>query len=220
MNFFKNPLVLTETVLGKLIDNRAVVMYRQPKEKPADEPNFFEKALNFISAQYSNEHGDELFTGYTLGGALGTGGRNAAFAATYIDCEVTPTSDLCEHPVETGTVITDASIIQPVIAKVRVAMPTRFYTAIYDEIYKLFKDKEKIQLQTKYALYQNLVLVAFPHKLSNDNVDRAIFEFELKEVIEIDAQAIGSDAVAQISNKKAAVADTTDTQNLGRKTGA
>ena len=176
-------LSLTQTAIGTLIDQRAVVLYKQPEI--SNKLNWLEK--NIFGGGFSYE---ELFSG--LLGGLGTvssvanlTGKNT-YGVTYISANVDIESDLCDHPVETGMVITDSSIIKPVSARVEVAMPTFFAQYIYQSMDELQKKKEnKIILQTKYGVYENLVLQSFSYSLDNNKVDRTLFTLQLREVMEV-----------------------------------
>ena len=108
------------------------------------------------------------------------------YGVTYISASVDIESDLCDHPVESGMIITDSSIIRPISARVEVAMPTFFAEKIYQSMYELQQKKSsKIILQTKYSVYKNLVLQSFSYALDNNKVDRTIFTLQLREVMEV-----------------------------------
>ena len=182
---------LVQTAIGTLIDQRAVVLYRQPS---VDAPsltnnntiNQITKDLWGAALQY-----EELFAGLASGlGTISTianiTGTNP-YGITYMTARVNVESDLCDHPIETGKVITDASIIQPVSATVEVAMPTYFAEKIYDSMSTMLEKKDTmIMLQTKYRVYKNLVLQNFTYTLDARNVDRTIFTLTLREIMEVE----------------------------------
>lgn len=187
---------LAQTVIGTLIDQRAVVLYKQPNYEglygkiPSAKKTFTEKLINEL---YGNQFAyEELFAG--LAGKLGSDiltkaanitGANP-YGISYISANVDIESDLCDHPVESGMIMTDASIIRPVSARVEVAMPTFFAEKIYQSMYELQQKKsDKIILQTKYGVYKNLVLQSFSYSLDNNKVDRTIFTLQLREVMEV-----------------------------------
>lgn len=174
---------LAQTVIGTLIDQRAVVLYKQPEIDT--KLNWLER--NIFGAGFSY---DELFSG--LLGNLGLVSSVAnltgtnPYGVTYISASVDIESDLCDHPVESGMIITDSSVIRPISAKVEVAMPTFFVEKIYQSMYELQQKKSsKIILQTKYSVYKNLVLQSFSYALDNNKVDRTIFTLQLREVMEV-----------------------------------
>lgn len=181
-------LSLAQTALGVLFDQRAVVLYEQPENFVAN--NTIVSTLWGRSAGYN-----ELFAGLLsgeLGGGmatvLNTAGANP-YGVTYISCRVNVESDLCDHPVETGEVITDYAIIKPVSAQIELAMPTFFAERIYNRMMDIYKKKQKkILLQTKYGIYENLVLKDMTYSMDNNTVDRTRFTLTLREVRMVNPQ--------------------------------
>ena len=184
---------LTQTAVGTLLDQRAIVLYKQPKvvEKPTTD---WGKALSKVSSElWGSAAGyEELFAGMindlgsdVLSTVANVSGINP-YGITYIDAKVNIESDLCDHPTEIGTTVTDASIILPVSAEVTVAMPTFFAERIYEQMINLYNNKDpKIILQTKYGLYTNMVLKDIEYELESETIDRAKFILSLREVQEV-----------------------------------
>lgn len=211
-NVFKNPLVLSETVVGSIIDTRALVLYEQPADI-----NF-----SFLSDETENDvlnlvdkrELKEIFTGIDIPYLSKINGFNM-YGITYVKADVEIDSDLCDHPVESGSVITDNAIIQPITMRIQVALPTAFATRIYDEMIKFYQQKKYIMVQTKFAMYRNMVIQAMPYKLENENVDRPIVELSLRQVQEVEVQYITTD---ESKIKNPLQAEDSSTQDLGRKT--
>lgn len=217
-------LSLTQTAIGTLLDQRAVVLYKQPADEVSSSST--EKGLKSLAKQVVNDlvgnafKYEELFAG--LAGMLGSDmltrvanvtGANP-YGITYIDAKVSVESELCDHPVETGAILTDASIILPVSAEVTVAMPTFFAERIYEQMKGMFETKkDKIILQTKYGLYKNLVLQNIEYELEHDTVDRTKFILSLREVQESSVFDYFDRIVAE-KNKLANASDAT-TINTG-----
>ena len=218
-NIFKNPLVLAETVVGSIIDTRNVVLW----EQPAIDLNQVASSLNVdVSDLDSNKILEEmiaanklteLFTGFGLGVLSRINGANA-YGISYVNATVNQTSSLCTHPVESGGVITDNAIINPLKATVNIVMPTFYYTRIYDNMLAFYTGKRKIMLQTKFGFYKNLVLVSMPHTLDNKDVDRVPIKLELQEVIEVFPTKIYDET---ISANNTSNPEDGDTKNLGQQ---
>ena len=213
-NFFKNPLVLAETVVGSIVDTRAVVLYEQPEtidfSEITDETE--KKLMNLVDRNKLVE----LFTGIGVPYLSKINGFNM-YGISYIDANVDISSDLSDHPTEKGSVITDYSIINPISAKVKIAMPTGLYTRIYNQIIKYYQEKKFILLQTKFGMYRNMVIQALPYKLENASVDRPIIELSLRQVMEVSPQYT---AITQNSGNitNALDGEDNDTRDLGQKT--
>lgn len=191
---------LAQTVIGTLIDQRAVVLYKQPETDSVKKLLGSTKISDNITVDWDKElwgnalQYEELFAGLAslirseiITKLANISGANP-YGITYISCRVNVESDLCDHPIETGRTLTDSSIIQPITAQVEVAMPTFFAERIYTAMNDLQQKKNfKIILQTKYGVYPNLVLQGFTYTLDNKTVDRTLFTLTLREVVEVES---------------------------------
>ena len=215
-NLFKNPLVLAETVVGSMIDQRSVILWEQPAIDTQQVISATSGAMD--GTDYLKELIDtfqlkELFVGTGVPKLSDINGFNA-FGISYMGVKVSPTSDLCEHPVESGGVITDNAIINPLRATVEIVMPTAYYTRIYEQMQKLYKEKRKIILQTKFGFYQNMVLVAIPYAMNHKDIDRVPITLELQQVLEVYPTYIsGGNAISNCLDQS-----DSDTKDLGTKT--
>ncbi|MBQ2396438.1 MAG: hypothetical protein II304_05275 [Bacteroidales bacterium] len=210
---------LAQTVVGRMLDQRAVVLYKQPEvDKYTGKAGFWRTvARGLWGRQFEYK---ELFAGLidelgseTLSRIANVAGMNP-YGITYYDAKVNIESELCDHPIETGALVTDASIVLPVSAEVTVAMPTLFAERIYEQMYKMFEEKkDKIILQTNYGLYRNLVLQNINYELTHDKVDRALFTLTLREVQE----RYVNDSAGEVASEKAKIAEASDatTVNTG-----
>lgn len=226
-NIFKNPLVLAETVVGTLVDQRAVVLYEQTdfeSERSEIEQNLLKRAqgtlLEPTVSDFVNKHNlVELFTGIKVKYLSEINGFNM-WGVSYMDANVDISSDLCDHPIETGAKITDSSIRNPISAKVNIVMPTAFYEQIYKQISDYYENKKKLILLTKFGMYKNMVIQAMPYKLEHGTVDRATIELNLREIMEVLPEyeyVQGSDKGVQITQGRALTSDDTDMQVIGQK---
>lgn len=217
---------IAQTVIGTLLDQRAVVLYKQPQfESGIDVTSWWSNfAYNATSELWGNQFRyEELFSGLLSGyestdfGLLEKIANITAanpYGISYLDAKVDIESDLCDHPIETGALITDASIILPVTAEVTVAMPTFFAERIYNQMYDLYHDKKsKIILQTKYGIYQDLVLQNISYELEYSKVDRTIFTLVLREIQE--AQASGEFTFRSETANYIGVSSDANTVNMG-----
>ena len=182
---------LTQTAVGTLLDQRAIVLYKQPPVI-AGASSIIGKAWAAVSNELWGKGAgyEELFSGLlssvgVLATAINVTGTNP-YGITYISAKVNIESDLCDHPLESGAVVTDASIILPVSAEVTVAMPTFFAERIYEQIKGAYLNKDpKIILQTKYGLYKNMILKNIEYELEKGTVDRTQFVLSLREIQEV-----------------------------------
>ena len=210
-NFFKNPLVLAETVVGALTDQRSLVLYEQPETKIASDET--EDLLALVDKNQLVE----LFTGIGVPYISKINGFNM-YGISYVKGDVDISSDLCDHPTETGSVITDNAIINPITIKIEVAMPTALYTRIYAQMVKYYQQKKFIIVQTKFAMYRNMVIQNMPYKLDNSTVDRPIIELVLRQVMEVQPQYTNATQTTGNSITNAKNGEDNDTIDRGRLT--
>lgn len=226
-NIFKNPLVLAETVVGSLVDQRSVVLYEDTDSVSdmktelendlmtyVDGTRWYPTVEDFVKKRMMNE----LFTGTKVKYLSDINGFNM-WGVSYMDADVNISSDLCDHPIETGQVITDSSIRNPVSATVNLVMPTAFYTTIFQEVDKYYKEKKKLVLLTKFAVYRNMVIDAMPYKLRNSDVDRPIIALSLRQIMEVSPtyEELDVSSLPAIKSDKALAGEDTDTEIVGQK---
>lgn len=221
-NIFKNPLVLAETIVGSVIDQRSVILYEQQdfNDSKSELEKMFEGTMlqptieDFVRKRALTE----LFTGTQIPYLSEINGFNM-WGISYMDANVDITSELCDHPVETGQVITDASVLNPITATVNIVMPTAFYTKIYEQVLDYFNNKKKIILLTKFGMYKNMVIKAMPYKLQHSDVDRPVISLTLRQIMEVEPtyESMNVNAETQISPEKSLSGEDTDMQIIGQK---
>lgn len=210
---------LTQTAIGMLIDQRAIVLYEQPdiEEKENTDASWLERqkqdnkeASGLWGLQFKY---NELFTGLLDGQGVekiaNVAGINP-YGISYVEAKVNKESELCDHPVETGAILTDSSIILPTTAEIVIAMPTLYFEDIYNQIEEFRILKKKIILQTKYGVYRNLVIKDVSFDLEHDTIDRAKFTLVLREIQEF----ISSTEEKSVSNNAKEASDVS-TENTG-----
>ena len=165
-NVFRNALVLSETVIGSITDTRALVLYEQPEDVKfgSDAETTIDEDGNIIETGLlqlvDSRKLKEIFTGFADEKYTKISKINGwnAYGVSYIKADVDITSDLCDFPIETGSIITDNAIVQPITIKVQIALPTAFATRIYAEMIKYYQKKKYIMVQTKFAMYRNMTI--------------------------------------------------------------
>ena len=228
-NLFKNPLVVAENVVGSILDLRHVILYEQPEnytpETTIDSESglissITQTAIGAFNKTVQNLVGQnqptELFTGIDIPVLTNITGANI-YGISYMNAKVGISSDICEHPTETGGKISDYAIINPITATVNVSMPTALYTRVYAQIEKFYKEKRKILLQTKFTTHSDMVIASMPYVLDAATVDRPTIELNLKQVIEVKPEYINDTEKANsISEEKSFNPSDSDTTDLGR----
>lgn len=103
-----------------------------------------------------------------------------------------------EHPVETGTVITDHIIFQPNEIELAMILPGGEYRSVYQQIEQIYKLATVLSVQTKAATYGNMFIYHMPHQESPDYYDTINLIIRMREIliIETTTQALPPTAVA------------------------
>ena len=229
-SIFKNPLALTQNAVGSFLDQRSVILYEQSdyyglqvSTALGNKKAFGDDYLNVLATANANElvgylvqknELKELFTGIELPYLSDINGFNA-YGVSYLDGKVSISSDIAEHPIEDGSVITDAAIIKPITAEVRIVMPTALYTRVYQQIYDYYVKKKKIMLKTKFGMIKNMVIAEMPFELKMEEIDRPVITLSLREIIEVSPENV----LREFSADMVANPDDSDTSDNGRRIG-
>lgn len=92
------------------------------------------------------------------------------------------------HPVETGEVISDHRVIDPIEIELVLISKSGFYASVYQEIKQTFLKAEPLSVQTKVGTYANLYIQDMPHSEEVDMFDAVKISVKLREVQFVDAQ--------------------------------
>lgn len=131
--------------------------------------------------------------------------------AVILDAEVSETSKIMEHPIETGAVIADHKVINPVEIRLRLTMPGYEYEPIIKELREYYQASVKLTVQTKAGTYTNMVVCDIPHAETPQNVSNITFNIRLRQALEVKPQYIRL-SVNKVKNPK-----NSDTVKSGEK---
>jgi hypothetical protein len=91
-------------------------------------------------------------------------------------------ADLMEHPLETGAVIADHIVFQPVEIELPLVCVGEFaYRATYAAIKAAFKSGTLLTVRTRTGSYPNMVIVDLPHDETPDQFDAIAIRLRLRE---------------------------------------
>ena len=137
----------------------------------------FNLILNIVGMVYRNK---------TIA-LYGEGGGELLGNAAIVSCSVNDSSKLMEHPIESGAVISDYKVFNPVTASVVVALSASGFESEYAQIYAAYKNCEFLTLQTKTNVYKNLQVLSIPHEATFKTINRPTITINLKEALTVDA---------------------------------
>ncbi len=105
-----------------------------------------------------------------------------------IKATVKEASKLMEHPLETGAVVTDFSIILPVEIELSIIASGAEYKSTYQRLRQSFRNRELLAVQTNTGLYESMLIQSLPHEEDPALFDAITIALSLKEVQLIEAQ--------------------------------
>ena len=98
-----------------------------------------------------------------------------------IRCTVSDKARLMEHPLEMGSKIIDHKVFEPITANLQIAMPISGFETECATLKELYRKGTMLSLQTKAYVYDNLQIAGIPHEETAENINRLVFNIELRE---------------------------------------
>lgn len=96
---------------------------------------------------------------------------------------VKETAKLMQHPVETGALITDHRVINPIEIDLSMVLTPETYRDTYYEIKDFFLGLETIIVQTSTDVYEHMLINDMPHEENPEHFDTITMVIKLREVI-------------------------------------
>jgi hypothetical protein len=98
-----------------------------------------------------------------------------------IKADVREEAKLMEHPLETGTTITDHLVLQPLEILLSLVVTGAEYAATYQQIREYFKRAELLTVQTLTGSYPDMVISQMPHDESPETVNAVNIGLSLRQ---------------------------------------
>jgi hypothetical protein len=95
---------------------------------------------------------------------------------------VKPTSQIMDQPVETGSVITDQTIILPIEIELSLIIVSLFYRSEYQVLKQLRLNRTFLTVQTRADVFKNMIIADLPHEESPENYDSLTIALKLREI--------------------------------------
>lgn len=112
---------------------------------------------------------------------------DAAFNQVFPDARplqarVIERSQMFDHPIETGQIITDYSIVLPIEIDLPVIVQAGFYRNTYQQIRNLYLNKTLLTVQTNTTNYPNMVIAEMPHEERPELFDALPLTIKFRQV--------------------------------------
>lgn len=90
---------------------------------------------------------------------------------------------IMKHPAETGVILADHIVIDPVIIEMPMMISSQYYLATYQQIKNARNNATVLQVKTPVQLYDNMIIADMPHEESPDHFSSIIMFLRLEQVI-------------------------------------
>ena len=108
--------------------------------------------------------------------------------AKSIKVVVKENSKLMEHPIETGSIITDHRIILPTEIDMSLILASSDYSDVYKSIKQYYLNATKLIIQTRSSIYDNQLIESLPHEEDPNMYDALTIALSLKQVVYVSVQ--------------------------------
>lgn len=96
--------------------------------------------------------------------------------------DIRETSQVMRHPVESGTMIADNHIINPIEINIPFFIKSKNYNAMYGQIKQAFYAATIFSIQLRTGFYPNMIIATMPHEEKPDMADAIIINVRFIEV--------------------------------------
>ncbi len=119
----------------------------------------------------------------TVGIFDGTSLEQLFYNARPLKADVKETSQIMNHPVESGTILSDNHIINPTEINLSLIIKSEFYNSMYSQIRQAFIAATRLSVSTRTGVYNNLIIADMPHQEEPEAFNAIIMALHLKEVL-------------------------------------
>ena len=128
-------------------------------------------------------------------------GKNLLFKdAKIMKASIKETATVMNHPVESGSVITDHVIINPYEITFQLMISSTNNQSTYSSIKKSFLESSSLTVHTKSGVYSNMIISMMPHEESVEAFNSLAMTVTLKQVILVKKTSIAAPKSDKNSN--------------------
>lgn len=92
-------------------------------------------------------------------------------------------SRIMKHPAETGVVLADYQVIDPVIIEFPVMIPSQYYAATYQQILAARNAPTLLSVKTPLRTYANMIISDVPSEYSPEHYNAVIINLKLEQIL-------------------------------------
>lgn len=102
---------------------------------------------------------------------------------------IKPSSKGMEHPIETGVIITDHVIINPIELELPVIVKAPDLQDTYKTIFNYYTNSTLLNIHTKAGVYPNMYILEMPHEEDPDLFDAIAVVLKFKQALIVTSQS-------------------------------
>ena len=122
------------------------------------------------------------------------------FKADAMEFSDKQTSDICDHPIEDGTPVSDHKIIKPREFTLTVALPAFYGGMVLRTLERYYRTSEKIIVKCATGVYRNMILSEVPVKITPNDLERPKYDLAFREVLIVTPQTEKTNTPAAAGN--------------------
>lgn len=131
---------------------------------------------------------EEAALQYLFGSLLDVVGVYNGFDQVYqsarpLRASLRETSRVMEHPAETGVVLADHHVINPVEIEIPLMIPAQSYAQTYQQIKTDFLAATLLTVKTPVTVYENMIIADMPHEEDPEYFNAITLLLHLRQVI-------------------------------------
>lgn len=147
---------------------------------------------NLIFNTLSNLAGLLLGTNADTVGIFDSSLQQVFINARPLKAEIKETSTVMSHPVETGVVLSDNHIINPVEINILLFVGAQNYASMYGQIKQAFVSATLFSVQTRTGGYQNMIIADMPHTEEVEIYNGVVIAVHMKQVLYVQPISVSS----------------------------
>ena len=100
-----------------------------------------------------------------------------------LKASVRESSQVMNYPVESGAILSDHHIINPVRIEIPLFIRAENYASTYQQIRGAFLNADSLAVQTRTGVYSNMIVEDMPHEEEPDIFNGIVLSLRLREVL-------------------------------------
>jgi hypothetical protein len=100
-----------------------------------------------------------------------------------IAANVKETAKVMEHPAESGYMLADHRVFEPIEIEIPFVLLSQTYVDTYNQVKQVFQGNDTVNVQTNTGLYPNMTISEMPHKEDTEHFDTITMTIKFRQVM-------------------------------------